>query len=116
MHRALAMAVVLALTAGPVGRVVCGWSCAQVHEVAVSQSCHEQSGAESAFRVAADHCEGSGQPVALTAKLGDAPSAPSPGLSSVQPVATPQVNTWTSSPTGDSAAAPPTNRLIPLRI
>jgi hypothetical protein len=116
MQRALAFAVLLTFAAGPIGRVVCGWTCAEVGEVSATEECHDQNGTAPAFSVGVDHCEGSGLPIALTAKLSDGLTAPSPGLSTVQPVATTQLNTWTSSPSGDSATAPPTNRLIPLRI
>lgn len=116
MQRALALAVLLIFSAGPVSRVVCGWTCAHVSEAASSEGCHEETGTEPAVSVGVDHCEGSGLPVALTAKLGDAPLAPSLGLASVQPVPTAHLNAWTSSSSGDSTTAPPTNRLIPLRI
>ena len=116
MQRALALAVLLTFAAGPVSRVVCGWTCAHASEAVQSEKCHEENGAEPAFGIGVDHCEGSGLPVALTAKVSDALSAPSPGLSSAQPVPASQLNAWTASPSGDSAAAPPTNRLIPLRI
>ena len=116
MRRALALAVLLTFAAGPVTRVVCGWTCAHVGEAVPSEECHEENGAEPAFNIGVDHCEGSGLPVALTAKVGDGLTAPSPGLSSVQPAPASQLDMWTAVPTGDSATAPSTNRLIPLRI
>ena len=116
MHRALALAVLLIFAAGPITRVACGWNCAQVKEVASSEDCHEQNGPEPAFGIGADHCDGSRLPLALTAKVSDGLTAPSLGLVTVQPIPIAQLNKWTNSPSGDSPAAPPTNRLIPLRI
>ena len=116
MQRELALAVLLTFAAGPIGQVVCGWMCAHVSEATSSEKCHEETGPEPALSVGADHCEGSALPVALTAKRGDAPSAPSPGRAAVQSVPATHLNACTSSPPGDSAADPPVNRLVPLRI
>jgi len=116
MQRALAIAVLVTLAASPISRVVCGWSCAHVGKEAASGQCHEQRSAEPALKIGVDHCEGSGLPVALTAKITDGLTAPSLDIASVQPFPNSQLQSWTSSPSGDSGTAPPSNRLIPLRI
>jgi hypothetical protein len=116
MQRTLAIAVLVILAGTPISRVVCGWECAQGSDVASSEECHDQNGAETAFNIGVDHCEGSGLPVALTAKPSVGLTASSLASTSAQPAPVAQLNRWAVSPFGDSATAPPANRLIPLRI
>ena len=115
MRRLLAFLLLSALLAGPTGRVACGWTCANVIEAAASQDCHEKGGAELAFGIAVDHCDGPALPVALTAKLWAGFAAPTLGLTP-SPISTGVPLSWSISESAGTTPSPPANRTIPLRI
>ncbi len=116
MPRFLATVALLALTAVPVTRVICEWTCADEAAISTSQSCHEQQRDETPrLSVGADHCDGTNVAVVLKARLTDGLGAPRPGFMPIE--AAPE----TRAPSLDarnsfSTSRTPADRLIPLRI
>ena len=117
MQRALAIVALLALSAGSVTRVVCGWTCAHVDQTAATDSCHSESGAEPAFSVGANHCDAPAVPALVFTK-----SAEDKAFVALTPidsiVVAPPVASLQSFDLQVATAGPPavSDRLVPLRI